>query len=245
MSGPSDLALASDELTLWVADLFGGRVVVWKRANANSPWTNTPADNFGSFGAMGTPRGIALSRDELTIWVTDGPGGRVSVWKRTTASSPWTNTPADNFGDWTSAGYPIGIALSRDELTIWVTDVSGGRITVWKRTSASSPWTNTEADNFGTVAAMGEPRGVAVSSDERTLWVTDTTNRRVTVWKRTSAGSPWTNTPADNFGTEATVGWPSNIAVASDEQTIWVSDSHGDRVTVWKPDLTCPAESSE
>ena len=244
MSGPVGIALSSDEKTLWVTDLIGGRVTVWKRTSASSPWTNTSADNFGSFATVGFARSIAVSSDELTIWLTDSTGGRVTVWKRANASSPWTNTPADNFGSWVTMGDPYGIAVSSDEMTLWVTDWTSGRVTVWRRTSASSPWTNTPADNFGAAASMGQPRGVAVSSDELTIWLTDYLGHRVTVWKRANASSPWTNTPADNFGAQATMGSPHSTAISSDEMTIWVTDSNGGRVTVWKPDLTCPAEGS-
>jgi uncharacterized protein YjbI with pentapeptide repeats/DNA-binding beta-propeller fold protein YncE len=194
--------------------------------------------------------GVAISGNEQTAWVVDqgqrtptiNEPPRVSVWTRQ-ANGQWENEAF--FGSRGSGpgqfDLPYGVAVSDDGLTAFVSDQGsvqsqqGSRISVWRKQPDGS-WTNPFSLGSGTGDEADQfrfPTGVAVSGDGRTLWVVDTGNDRVSVW-RESNGS-WA--PLTTFGSEGVdpgqFSDPTGIAVSADGQTAWVIDRIRTRVTVW------------
>jgi DNA-binding beta-propeller fold protein YncE len=192
--------------------------------------------------------GVAVSGDEQTAWVVDqgrsadDVAPRVSVWTRRT-NGQWEIEAF--FGSRGSGPgefeLPYGVAVSDDGLTAFVSDQGGllsqegSRISVWRKQPNGS-WTNPLSLGNGTGNKLDQfqfPTGVAVSGDGRTLWVVDTGNERVSVW-RESNGS-WA--PVTTFGSDGTdpgqFSDPTGIAVSGDGQTAWVIDRIRTRVSVW------------
>ena len=243
-SRPRGVFLAADGKTAWVADGNNERVSVWRRSSA----TSTDWANWTTFGSEGSgtnqffgPDGLFVSAEGLTVWVADGP--RVSVWTRPTATSAaWANQTT--FG--TSGSGPSqfngaqDVAVSPDGLTAWVLDNGNHRVSVWTRGSATATdWTNrTTFGGEGNGAYQFQwPTGLFVSADGLTTWVADNNNHRVSVWRRTSgASTDWAF--QTSFGTEGSgVGqlvYPSDVAVAKDGLTAWVTEEGNDRVSIWK-----------
>jgi len=110
--------------------------------------TWSAAGTFGSAGALpnqfANPTGVALSGDGLTAWIADNGNTRIDVWVRpSSASSSWAL--ATTFG---TAGTgldqfraPSGVAVSRDLLTVWASDLMNNRVSVWNRAATTDPWT--------------------------------------------------------------------------------------------------------
>ncbi|MFT4040669.1 MAG: NHL repeat-containing protein [Thermomicrobiales bacterium] len=142
---------------------------------------------------------------------------------------------------------PQGCALSSDGRTLWVADAQNGRIAVWTRPNASSTlWTNPVT--FGTsgtgTTQLNNPVDVAVAPDEKTVWVADALNSRISIWTRESKSSTtWTHSA--NFGVagngQGEFSVPSGVSVAPDTLTVWTADLGHNRVLVWtRPDLNTP-----
>jgi len=187
---PINIAASPDTLTVWVTDSINDRVSVWTRPNISSvTWTNqtTFGTNGGSLGQFRLPYGIAVSNDTLTVWVVEQNNARVSVWTRpTTSSATWTVQTGFGSGPGLLAN-PFGLAVSRDRLTVWVADTGNDRTSVWTRPDTSSTaWSN--QTTFGSSGSgpsqFGTPIGVAISRDEQTIWVSDNSNHRISVWTR-------------------------------------------------------------
>lgn len=253
LTQPHGVAISPDGRTAWVADLKNNRVVIWTRPNASSlAWTNLT--QFGSHGSgddnFDEPQGLAVSSDGLTVWVADVSNDRAMVWTRPDASSPWAfsaqiGSGVAGSGD-SDFDHPIGIAVSPDGLTVWVTDVWNDRVVIWARADASSQWAYSA--QFGSFGAgndnLNRPYGVSVSPDELTVWVVDSGNQRVVVWTRPDADSTvWTF--STKFGSggdgDGEFGQPQGVAVLPDGLTAWVSDvaptSTG--VSIWtRPDAS-------
>jgi tripartite motif-containing protein 71 len=90
---------------------------------------------------------------------------------------------------------------------------------------------------------VNHPQGVTLSSDGLTALVADTSNRRVSVWTRSSASSTnWAN--RTTFGSIGTAGnqfyEPMSVAVPQDGLTALVADRQNHRITMW----TRPAADS-
>lgn len=248
---PHGVAVSPDGRTVWVADMTNSRVVIWTRPDADSlDWTYST--QFGSEGTgddnFDEPQGLAVSPDGLTVWVADVQNDRVMVWSRPDANSPWAfsaqiGTGVAGSGD-SDFDHPIGVAVSADGLTVWVVDSYNNRVVVWARVDASSSWEyRAQFGSFGTGNDnLNTPYGVAVSADGLTVWVVDTTNRRVVIWTRPDANSSaWEFTTRfgganpDDGGFQLVQG----VAVSPDGLTAWISDVVNTGVTIWtRPDAS-------
>ena len=83
------MTVSADGLRVWVSDSGNARISVWTRPDDSSTaWS--PQTTFGSYGTgptqFGGTRGVAVSANELTVWVADTSGitnQRISVWTLT------------------------------------------------------------------------------------------------------------------------------------------------------------------
>jgi DNA-binding beta-propeller fold protein YncE len=133
------------------------------------------------------------------------------------------------------------VAVSDDGLTAFVGDqgsiqtLQGSRVSVWRKQFDGS-WANPVSLGSGTGDGADQfehPTGVAVSGDGRALWVVDTGNSRISVWRESNGF--WT--PLTTFGSDGTGPGqfrdPTGIAVSGDGQKAWVIDRINTRVSVW------------
>ena len=199
---------------------------------------------FGSSGngpqRLLNPSGIAVSPDGQTVWVADQNNNRISIW--TKSGSTWSNltTFGSSGSGLDNLDHPAAVEVSADGQTVWVADSSNNRISVW--TKSGSSWSNltTFGSSGGGVNNFITPIGVAVASDEQTVWVADVGNSRISVW--TKSGSTWSNetTFGSDGGGPSNLGHPVGVAVSSDGQTAWVADTNNFRVSIWQFGA-CPA----
>ncbi len=242
---PASVTVSANGRTAWVADTENHRISVWTRPTSTSTeWSHSV--NFGSAGTgdanFNYPWGVTVSVDGRTIWVADKDNHRISVWTRTTnTSADWSHSI--NFGSEgsgnTNFNYPYGVAVSADGRTAWVADTFNNRISVWTRTTnTSTDWS--PSYTFGSQgtgdAYFWEPIGVAVSADERTVWVADNRNNRISVWTRpTGSSTTWSH--SINFGSvgseDANLTYPADVAVSANGRSAWVADSFNNRISVW------------
>jgi len=189
LTNPWAVAVAPDGLTAWVADSGNARVSVWTRPGPSSTaWTNvttfgTEGDGPGQFQQVA---GLAVTPDGLQLLAADLD--RVLVWTRPSAGSTnWANvatfgSEGQFLGQFLMA---MGVALSDDLLTVWVTDAVAGHVSIWTRPSADSlAWTVQQA--FGLPGAgadrLDQPYGIAASPSGSVVFVADQKNQRISAW---------------------------------------------------------------
>jgi DNA-binding beta-propeller fold protein YncE len=239
---PSDLAVSSDELTLWIAATANNHLSVWTR-NDDTSATWTYQSTIGSQGSGANeffgPADVVVSADGLTMWVADSGNSRISVWRRANTATAWSNqtTFGSEGTDANQLQYPNGLAVSPDGLTVWVADLVNYRISVWTRPDAASiDWQpqitfgseGTDANQFGL------PYDIVAAPDGLTVWVTDRLNQRISIWTRPDADSTdWQ--PQTTFGTTGSyvLQYPAYIFVSADSRTAWVTEGSSGLVSVW------------
>jgi DNA-binding beta-propeller fold protein YncE len=236
---PFGLAISDDTLTVLVADANNDRISVWTRTSiASTDWSHQT--NFGSYGVganeLSWPNGVAISKDGLTVFVADSLNDRISVWTRSSAASAdWTDqTTFGSIGEGASDFYsPESVAISSDGLTAFIVDMGNARISVWTRSSAhSTDWANqTTFGSFGSRASeFNLPFDCAVSSDDKTVFVADYNNNRISIWTRSSSSSTdWTH--QTNFGASKFDG-TAGVSVSEDGLQVFVADDS--RISVWR-----------
>ncbi|MFM9105425.1 MAG: beta-propeller fold lactonase family protein [Chloroflexota bacterium] len=233
-SGPAGLAVSADGTSAWIADAGNNRIATWRLSG--DQWTARAA--FGTAGSgpgqLDGPLAVAVTADGAVALVADTGNNRVSVWTR--AGGAWSNTAM--FGSGPGAGgtefsSPSGVAVSADGGTAWVADTGNNRISVWA--NAGGTWS--PLGTFGLPGAatgqLNQPVAVYAAASERTAWVTDTGNNRISVWTR--AGGWWSNTDTFGFGPGASAqefDVPTGVWAAADGRTVWVTDRN-DHVSVW------------
>ena len=243
---PVGVAVSSDGKTTFVADAANNRVSIWQRSShTGADWANQTI--FGSPGGGASefdgPVGVAVSHDDLTVFVADSGNHRISVWTRSSATgTDWTNQTT--FGEEGEESDELsGVAavdISHDGLTAFVADSINNRVSVWKRDSASSTdWTHqTNFGNYGRgTSEFDAVFDIAVSSDGKTVFAADNYNDRISVWRRSSGGSTdWTHHA--NFGREGhdtnEFDAPLGVAISSDSKTAFVADASNHRVSIWR-----------
>lgn len=230
---PTGAAISTDGQTALVADRRNSRIAVWSKATGRWQFQTS----FGKLGSgpneFSHPTGVALSENGQTAWVADSDNARISVWGR--SGDAWT--PQFTFGSRGSASGqlqdPSGVAVWKDDQTVWVTDRGNQRVAVWLKDG--STWRAIEFGSEGSgLDHFRDPAGVAVAPDGQTIWVADRGNQRITVW--TQAGNhSWT--PKLTFGSEGAgpdqFRDPSGVTVSADEQFAWVADRGNNRISVW------------
>lgn len=188
-SASGSLAITQDGLSLYMADYNNSCVTIFTRPDAAST-TWTQGASFANSGseALNYPGGIALSPDDLALYVADSSNNRVSIWTRPlVASQTWTY--AASFGSYGTGNgqfnIPAGLTLAPNGLTLWIADAQNNRVQVWTRPDTlTQTWTYSTA--FGASGSgdgqFSGPRDVAVSEGGKNVYVAEQGNNRVSVW---------------------------------------------------------------
>ncbi|MEU5049226.1 beta-propeller fold lactonase family protein [Streptomyces sp. NPDC021096] len=130
------------------------------------------------------PTGAAVSKDGRTLYVADfapeqqqGSRGQIAILHRT-GPETWERQGAIGTQKGHLAG-PHEIALSPDELRLYVANYDNGTVSVLSRTSLEADWDFEMAVTKSPV--MRQPYGLALSPDGTTLYVSNTATDRGTV----------------------------------------------------------------
>lgn len=123
-----------------------------------------------------------MSKERITVWTRSTPGG--ADWSYQYSFGTY-GLGFDQFEN------PVGISVSADNLTAFVSDVGNHRISLWKRSNAGSPAWNHQATfgtNGGDANQLFYPYRIVASADGSVVFVADSGNSRVSVWTRAWPG---------------------------------------------------------
>jgi DNA-binding beta-propeller fold protein YncE len=243
---PIGVAISANGLELYIADNNNKRIGVWKRPDTNTAWAaQTPLGSSGTGNdQFNTPYGVAISTDGLELYVADAGNPRIAVWTRTSTTDAWTaQTPLGSYGTGNNQfSSPVGVAISTDGLTLYVSDNFNHRISVWTRTTTAGTWTAQTPLGNGPGTSDNQfsyPGGVAISTDGLGLYVADSGNNRIALWTRTTISGAWTaQTPLGNG--QPTAGTasdqfnsPTFVAISPDGLALYITDTSNNRLAVW------------
>ncbi|MGX1849204.1 beta-propeller fold lactonase family protein [Streptomyces sp. NPDC055299] len=158
----------SGTATVWLVDPKGGKYTI----------------NAEIVGCQ-EPTGAAVSKDGRTLYVADfartsqgEPGGQLAILRRT---GPGEWEPQDIVDATTGAlSGPHEMALSCDELRLYVANYQNGTVSVLTRDTVNARWRH-EMTVAKSPTAMKQPTGLALSPDGGTLYVSNDADKKATV----------------------------------------------------------------
>ena len=164
--------------------------------------TNTVVSTFAVHNF--SPTGIAISLDGSKAYVADDNSNLLSVTDLSTGNLITTVGVG---------GYPLGVAISPDGSTVYVTNSSNSVSVV--KTATNSVLT--------TILVSKGPYGVVISPDGNTLYVTNYSANTVSV----------INTATNKVTATIAVGSdPTGIAISPDGSTVYVTNQNDNSVSV-------------
>lgn len=197
-SSPNDVdvwsggMVAPAEAMLYVADTGNHRIVKYGFNTGTDQWEYTA--KWGTQGAgvgqFSSPGGIALDHHQVKVWVADTGNHRLQVFEQDGTSPQTIGAAGSSAGRFSS---PRDLAFIPSPLTLLVADEGNNRVQEWSIGTAGT-LTATYRRSFGSyglvgVAKMNHPQGVAVDkSQESEMYVADTLNRRMQLWRRDTVG---------------------------------------------------------
>ena len=217
---PQGMAISPDGNTIYVANYKSPSISV---LDASSGSVIGTLDNSGA-GLGGTPgwdngddglTGLAVSPDGNTIYATvelSGPGDGVQVIDASTGNiinTLYTFDASDNPAN------PLGIAVSPDGNTLYVSFSSGDYDTGVPSIQAIDPSTGDQVGNA--ITGFDYPYAMAISSNGNTLYVADEYDDVVYVVNVSSGDTIGTISSSDPYG----------ITISKDGSALYVSNSDG------------------
>ena len=180
---------------------FGGPGTVVATLAGNTNINRISSDGIGTSALFTTPRHMALSSDGLMMYIAES-------------------------GSDTSVAFHREVNATNHHVR--VLNVATGAVTTLAGSGALASSTDAQ-DGTGTSAMMGKPVGIAITSDDSTLYVSehhthrirqiDISTAKVTTLAGRQVGS------ADGVGTNALFNEPSQIAITGDGTTLYVADT--------------------
>ncbi len=187
---PTGVALSGDGRTLYVSDFAatpdggqGGQIALLQRAEQGE-WQQQGVINAAT-GLLSGPHELALSPDELRLYVANYQNGTVSVLSRESVEADWGFEMAVTKSPAMVRAY--GLALSADGKTLYVSNSAGNEGTVEVFDVSTNP-----ATHQGKIRVTGDTGtahsglGLALSPDGRYLYAVDPED-----WK-SGSGAPGT-----------------------------------------------------
>lgn len=194
---------------------------VWSNLTTVSTMVSTT--NYGG-------RGLHLSNDGLTMFLTSTDLQGLTIWTRaSTSTNTWAHsqTLVQQFFN-----NPWGVTLSPDQLVLFVVSQYENRVYYWTRASTADAWAWGGFIEAFDANAFYHPSHISISPNGLEAYVSDTRNSRINVWSRPSTSSnSWTHLV--NFGSSSDFSWPTGGHISSDGLTFFAPSYYGNKVTVW------------
>ncbi|WP_438490170.1 beta-propeller fold lactonase family protein [Streptomyces sp. S186] len=176
---PTGATVSKDGRTLYVADFAatgegrpGGQIAILRRTGPGEWKPQEPQGVIdATTGVLSGPHEMALSPDELRLYVANYQNGTVSVLTRDAVNAPWRHEMTVAKSP-TSMHQPTGLALSPDGGTLYVSNDAGQVATVEVFNVSTNPAEHRETIKIKT-AKTPLNAGLALSPDGRYLYAVD------------------------------------------------------------------------
>ena len=170
-----------------------------------------------------SPKGIAISADGTSVYVTNSGAATVSMYSRDTNTGALTAFAVPTVATGSS---PRGIAISSDGSSVYVTNSNAATITTYNRNTVTGAL-NALAK---TTATGTSPYAIAISPDGTSVYAANNVSGTISMFSRnTVSGSLSAMAPA----TITSGSGPYSIVVSSDGTSVYNANRNSDTISMF------------
>ena len=242
LGGASALALSPDDSLLFITAATDNALSMW-RVNAGAgtlEQTDLHKDGEGGIDGLDTPSDLAVSPDGSLVFVVSEGDDALSIWQVDAEASTPTITQSalyrDGSGGIDGLAGAAGIAISPDGSLLFVAAIADNALSVWRVNAVTGILTQTQLHKeSGGIDGLAGAADIVVSPDGRLLFVTALFDS-LTVWRVNASFGTVEQTDLHRDGSRGIDGLdaPSDIALSSDGNLLFVTAQLDDTLSVWK-----------
>jgi len=193
---PSAVVVSPDDRHVYVASPGDNAISVFTRNSTNGKLSlvQVQRNNVNGITGLNGVNSLSISSDNTRVYATGSVDSTVAVFSRnaTTGELSLLTTQSNGAGGVLNMLNPVGILVSKDNF-IYVASFTGNAISVFSRnaTNTANPeWTFLAeyVDSVGTVKHLQGAYSLALSPDEKQLYVASNLSSAITVFNKSSNG---------------------------------------------------------
>ena len=266
LSSPTDVALDKNERNIYVADSINNRINVFNY-NGNVDFRfgtfcdiasiqkcNDNADGADKNGDGQFDNPISIITDALgKLFVIDSDNDRIQVFDDTGKFKSKFGSSNNRLDEY--LGSAKGIAIQKSTKNIMVSNIENDSISVFDSTEKFLD----KFDSFDGNEKFKNPTNMIVDNSNQILFVSDTGNDRIIMFKLVNSNTCPTGTTesvdgvcfVEEFGRKGTgdgqFDEPTGLAYDSSRDFLYVSDTYNDRIQIFQiiDGSTCPTNTDE
>jgi len=250
INGSWSVEVSPDGRHVYVVGSIGDAVAVFARDTADQgklTFLQAYFDGSGGVDGLNKATDVAISPDNMNVYVTGRDDDALAVFTRDTVSGMLTfeEQHRDGAGGVDGLDGAYAVTVSPDNKNVYVTGENDSAVTVFARSLISGTLTFMEVhkDGVGGVTGLGVTREIVVSPDGAFVYVVNGANTAgdgaVVTFSRDTTTGALTFVEAvmdDAFGTTPALSGASSVAISGDGRYLYVASRIDDAVTVFRRD---------
>ncbi len=269
LDGPDGLALSSDDEELYVSAANSSSVAVFSRnagtgrlsfVEAEVNGVDDPSDFGGTVDGLFHASAVAVSPDGTSVYITGADDHAVAVFDRsldvaggTKGRLSFLELQQNGAAGVSGMLGPTGLALSPDSKHVYVAGSTSSALVVFDRAANGRlTWSETVVNGSGSVQQLASISDVAVSHDGAYVYASALGSSALTVFRRDKEdASPtfgqltFVEVKRDGFGGVDGLFGALNLALSSDDLSVYATGYQESGIAAFARDLTPPANPTD
>lgn len=191
---PSAVVVSPDDRHVYVAGTGDNAISVFTRSNGKLSLVQVQRNNVNGITGLNGVNSLSISSDNTRLYATGSVDSTIAVFSRnaTTGELSLLTTQNNGAGGVLNMLNPVGVVVSKDNF-IYVASFTSNAISVFSRNAANTAnpeWTFLAeyVDSVGTVKNLQGAYSLALSPDEKQLYVASNLSSAITVFNKSSNG---------------------------------------------------------
>jgi len=201
-------------------------------------FVNTKVDGSGGVDGIGTTYHVATSPDGRNVYATGTGDKAVATFKRDRRGKlHFVNTKVDGVDGVDGLEGASDVVVSSDGRSVYVTGNYENAVATFRRNRRTGKlhFVNAKFDGQGGVSGLNAPHVMAISGDNRSLYVAGYLGNSVATFKRDRRGKlHFVNAKVDGAGGVEGIDAPFGLAVSPDDRNVYATGEGDNAIATFK-----------